>query len=114
MAQALLVYDVPDDRLRTKIADVCMDYGLKRIQYSTFMGPMTRNRQEEVFQKIRRLAGKREVNVQLFSICDRDIPLRMQLIVRDGGPAASLTLPAPVMSMALPDVVESEKDRDDG
>ena len=76
------MYDVSDDRLRTRIATICEDYGLQRIQYSTFMGPMTRNRQEEAFQKITRRVGGQEANVQLFTVCDKDLATRKQLIVR--------------------------------
>ena len=31
-----VIYDIVKDRIRKKIADVCLDYGLKRIQYSSF------------------------------------------------------------------------------
>ena len=39
--QSLLIYDIPDDRARQKIADACLDYGLQRIQYSAFLGELT-------------------------------------------------------------------------
>ena len=42
----LLVYDISDDRIRTKIADACLDYGLDRFQYSAFYGNISRNYQE--------------------------------------------------------------------
>lgn len=77
----LLIYDIADDALRAKVADVCLDYGLTRIQYSAFMGEISRNRQGELLQKIRRLAGRRQANVQLFPICERDMGLRKQVIV---------------------------------
>jgi len=32
----VLIYDIENDRLRTRIADACMDYGLERIQFSAF------------------------------------------------------------------------------
>ena len=28
MTTTLLIYDIPDDRLRSKVADACLDYGL--------------------------------------------------------------------------------------
>lgn len=58
--RCLVVYDIPDDRLRTQIADLCLDYGLDRIQYSAFLGErMTRNLMEELMQRIHRvLKGK--------------------------------------------------------
>ena len=40
--QTLIVYDIPNDRIRGKIADVCLDYGLDRIQWSAFLGDLAR------------------------------------------------------------------------
>jgi CRISPR-associated protein Cas2 len=74
--QCLLVYDIPDDRQRTKISEVCLDYGLQRIQYSAFFGELSRNRQEEIMQRISRTLGRHEGNVQLFPICEKDLGLR--------------------------------------
>lgn len=76
----LLVYDIPHDGLRSKVADICLDYGLERIQYSAFLGDMNTNRQEEILLKIRRRAGRKPVNVQLFPICERDVRLRRALV----------------------------------
>jgi CRISPR-associated protein Cas2 len=97
VVQTILVYDVPDDRLRTKIAAICLDYGLHRIQYSTFMGPMSRNRQEEVFQQIARRVGKREANVQLFALCEKDVEMRRQLIITAEGKSLPATRSASVL-----------------
>ncbi|MCI0445126.1 CRISPR-associated endonuclease Cas2, partial [bacterium] len=44
----LLIYDIEDDRLRTKLADLCKDFGLERIQYSAFFGQLSRNHREEL------------------------------------------------------------------
>jgi len=74
--QCLLVYDIEDDRLRAKVADVCLDYGLRRIQYSSFLGELSRNRQEEIMQRIGRTLGHGAGNVQLFPICEKDLALR--------------------------------------
>jgi CRISPR-associated protein Cas2 len=68
----LLIYDISDDRLRTKIADTCLDYGLDRIQYSAFSGDISGNHQEEVFLKVTDLLGKAEGNVQMIPVCARD------------------------------------------
>jgi len=79
--QCLLVYDIPDDRVRSQVAEICLDYGLERIQYSAFLGELNRNRQEEILQKIRRKLGKHEGNVQIFPICDKDLRLRKEICV---------------------------------
>jgi len=64
----LLIYDIPDDRARTKIADVCLDYGLQRVQYSAFMGRLSRTHQEELMLKIKKKLGRKPGNVQLFPL----------------------------------------------
>ena len=79
--KCLLLYDVPDNRVRAKLADICLDYGLERIQYSVFFGDLSRNRQEEILQKVRDWVGKAPANVQLFPICERDVRLRKELVV---------------------------------
>ena len=66
--QCLLIYDIPDDRARQKIADACLDYGLQRIQYSAFHGDLTRSHQRELFGEIRRRLGRKAANVQLFPL----------------------------------------------
>ena len=76
-----MVYDIPSDRLRAKVADICLDYGLERIQYSAFMGELNHNRQGELMQKLRRRVGKQEANVQLFPICEKDLRLRREIVV---------------------------------
>ncbi|RMH15619.1 MAG: CRISPR-associated endonuclease Cas2 [Gammaproteobacteria bacterium] len=70
--QCLLIYDIPNDNKRNKIADACLDYGLDRIQYSAFCGPISRNLQEELFLKIRRILGKQPGKIMLLSITDQD------------------------------------------
>ncbi|MCP4358853.1 MAG: CRISPR-associated endonuclease Cas2 [Chloroflexi bacterium] len=68
----LLIYDIPNDRIRTKVADACLDYGLDRIQYSAFSGDISRNYQEELFLKVCELLAKKEGNVQLIPVCGKD------------------------------------------
>jgi CRISPR-associated protein Cas2 len=68
----ILIYDIPDDAKRTKIADACLDYGLDRIQYSAFCGWLPNSLQNELLQKIRRILGKKPGNVQLIPICNED------------------------------------------
>ena len=38
----ILMYDISNDRIRTKVAIACEDYGLDRIQYSAFYGQLSR------------------------------------------------------------------------
>ncbi len=68
----LLIYDIPDDRKRAKIADACLDYGLDRIQFSAFTGDLSRNHQQELFLKVKRILGKKPGKIQLVPICAED------------------------------------------
>ncbi len=68
----LLVYDIPDDRKRAKVADACLDYGLDRIQFSAFSGNIQATHQDELMLKIKKLLGKKPGNVQLFQLCAED------------------------------------------
>lgn len=68
----LLVYDIPDDSKRNKVADVCLDYGLDRIQYSAFMGQLHATHQAELMAKLKKVLGRRAGNIQLFPLCETD------------------------------------------
>lgn len=81
----ILVYDIVDDRKRAKIADVCLDYGLDRIQYSAFVGWLIPAKQQELFTKIRRILGKSPGNVQLLPICADDWKKRRVIDQPDKG-----------------------------
>ncbi len=85
--QCLVVYDIPDDGKRAKVADACLDYGLDRIQYSAFLGPLLPVHREELMRKIRQTLGKRPGNVQLFPICESDWADRLAVINHVGEPA---------------------------
>ncbi len=72
MPRCLLVYDISHDRTRTRVADLCLDYGLDRIQYSAFCGTLSRNHQEELMLAIRRLLKRQGGNVHLYPLCEKD------------------------------------------
>ena len=78
--KCLLVYDIPHDGTRTKIADFCLDYGLDRIQYSGFLGDLARTYQEELILKIGERLGDRPGKIQLFVICEKDWRQRLEII----------------------------------
>ena len=81
----LLIYDIPSDSLRAKVADICLDYGLQRLQYSAFMGEMNHNLQGQLMLKLRRRIGRKAANVQLFPICEKDLRLRREIVVSESG-----------------------------
>lgn len=66
--QNLLIYDIPNDRARQKVADACLDYGLERVQYSAFVGELTRTHQRALFAEIKKRLGRNAGNIQLFPL----------------------------------------------
>ena len=77
----LVIYDIEEDKVRTKVADICKDYGLKRFQFSAFEGPLSRNRREELFLKLGDRLGETPGKIVLIAVCERDLRGRMERIV---------------------------------
>jgi CRISPR-associated protein Cas2 len=84
--QCVVVYDISDDGKRGKIADVCQDYGLDRIQFSAFTGDLAPTHQEELMLKLASVLGKLPGKVQLVPVCEKDWSARR---VIDQKPAPS-------------------------
>ena len=59
--QTLVIYDVEDDRARTRVAEACKDFGLHRIQYSCFRGKLSQNKREELYERMRKVQREWEV-----------------------------------------------------
>ena len=76
----LLVYDITDDRARSKVADDCLDYGMERIQFSAFWGNLSRTYQEELIRKVKKRLGKKPGKIQLFPVCEKDVRQRLEVI----------------------------------
>ena len=71
-----VIYDIVKDRIRKKIADVCLDYGLKRIQYSVFLGDINTTRQRALGDKLTEQLGKAEGKIEILSVCAKDFDKR--------------------------------------
>ncbi|HHX45065.1 MAG TPA: CRISPR-associated endonuclease Cas2 [Chloroflexi bacterium] len=91
MGRCLVVYDISHDRTRTRVADLCLDYGLDRIQYSAFLGTLARTHQEELMLAIRRLLRRHGGNVQLYPLCAKDWAERQVIDLPPRGEAQSIT-----------------------
>lgn len=79
MQRVLLVYDITEDRHRHKIAETCKDYGLDRIQYSTFSGKLSRNQQEELMLRLEELLDNTLGNIQLIPVAEADWNKRIEV-----------------------------------
>jgi CRISPR-associated protein Cas2 len=79
----LVIYDISDDDLRSRIAQLCMDYGLVRIQKSAFLGRIDSQRRKSLIRAFERRLESESDNIQIFVICDAD--LRLRKIIGDIG-----------------------------
>jgi CRISPR-associated protein Cas2 len=75
-----IVYDISDDRIRLRIADVCKDYGLDHIQYSVFSGPLDSTRRNEMFARLDYTLGIHEGKVLMLQMCEKDVAARREIV----------------------------------
>jgi CRISPR-associated protein Cas2 len=71
--RTFVIYDIVDDKIRTKIADACFDFGLVRVQYSAFAGALNRNKREELFLRLRDTLGDEVGKILVQPVCEKDV-----------------------------------------
>jgi len=64
----LVIYDIPDDKLRLKVAKYLKSKGLKRIQKSAFAGPLSTAGRVELVAGLRRIVRGEKVNIQIYPL----------------------------------------------
>jgi CRISPR-associated protein Cas2 len=69
----VLIYDIENDRIRTRVSEICLDYGLERIQFSAFFGKLNRNRRQELALRIQRECGRESARVRIVPVCESDL-----------------------------------------
>ena len=69
----LLIYDIENDRFRTKASDICQDYGLQRIQFSAFFGRLNRNRRQELALRLANEMGDESARIRIIPVCESDL-----------------------------------------
>ncbi|MGB9714977.1 MAG: CRISPR-associated endonuclease Cas2 [Thermodesulfovibrionales bacterium] len=65
-------YDIEINRIRNKIADICLDFGLERIQFSGFSGKLGQNKREELFLKLKNVIKKGSGKILILPVCEKD------------------------------------------
>jgi CRISPR-associated protein Cas2 len=68
----LMLYDIEDDRLRGRVANICLDYGLVRIQFSAFLGKLNRNHREELTLRLSKEVGTALARLRVIPLCQTD------------------------------------------
>lgn len=69
--RTIVIYDISDDRKRTKLSDYLKGYGLRRIQYSGFYGLLNgHDRHVLVLEAGRYISSPRD-SIYVIPLCDR-------------------------------------------
>lgn len=67
-----IIYDIVEDKVRSRVARACKQYGLERVQKSAFLGKLESNRFDELSEKCRSLIDEKVDSVYLFPFCQED------------------------------------------
>jgi CRISPR-associated protein Cas2 len=79
----LVIYDITDDRQRTRLASLLQRFGLARIQYSAFRGELNAHDRAVLARKCARFVKDEHDSVFIIPLCDRC--LRTAEVVSNSG-----------------------------
>lgn len=57
-----VLYDISKNKIRSKVANTCKDYGLERVQKSAFLGSLTKNKAEMLAIAAEKLIEKEKMD----------------------------------------------------
>ncbi len=78
--RTLVMYDIEDDRVRYRVSEVCLDFGLERIQFSVFRGKLNRNKREELLMKLTDTLGEESGKILIQPMCEDDFKSALELV----------------------------------
>lgn len=67
-----VIYDIVEDKPRSKVAKACLRAGIQRVQYSVFLGDLNTNEIDELGLKIKSLIDEDTDRVYIFPMCKED------------------------------------------
>jgi CRISPR-associated protein Cas2 len=74
-----VIYDILADKSRTKVAKLCKEAGLYRVQKSVFLGTIERNRLDELILQVEVLIDQNTDKLYAFPMCQPDFKKVMLL-----------------------------------
>ncbi|HDL01528.1 MAG TPA: CRISPR-associated endonuclease Cas2 [candidate division Zixibacteria bacterium] len=66
-----VIYDITDDKVRSKVARICLDYGLYRVQKSVFLGDLNTNERDSLALECEELIDGDVDSVYVFPMDDK-------------------------------------------
>ena len=67
-----IIYDITEDKIRTKIAKACKNKGLYRVQKSAFLGTLNKNQIDELKIMCEDIIDHDTDSVYIFPMCEDD------------------------------------------
>ncbi len=67
-----LVYDITNDKIRNRVAKLCKNAGLYRVQKSVFLGDIEKNRMDELHIHCSDLIEVETDSLYIFPMCEDD------------------------------------------
>jgi CRISPR-associated protein Cas2 len=68
-----IMYDIEKDKARTKIAKLCKQAGLYRVQFSVFLGSIDKNRLDSLHLQIEELIDESRDSVYIFPMSKTEL-----------------------------------------
>ncbi|VVB71183.1 CRISPR-associated endoribonuclease Cas2 1 [uncultured archaeon] len=72
----IIIYDISENSLRTRVSKVLLDYGCIRIQESAFYGILNHNTREKLRLRLEKMMHGREGNIQFYPLCSKCFSLK--------------------------------------
>lgn len=66
-----VVYDIQDDNTRMTLANILMEYGLHRVQYSVFSGIVPLKQKKEMLKRIESIEIGEEDKIHVLDLCGK-------------------------------------------
>lgn len=72
----IIIYDITENTLRTKVAKALLDLGCIRIQKSAFYGTLNHNTREKLKLRLDKIMHGQEGNIQFYPMCSKCFSLK--------------------------------------
>jgi CRISPR-associated protein Cas2 len=68
-----ILYDIENDKARTKVAKICLRAGLYRVQLSCFLGTLDRHEKDKLELEVQPLINKDRDKVYIFPMSKQEL-----------------------------------------
>lgn len=78
-------YDIEKDKIRNRVGSMCRNYGLERIQFSGFIGYLSKNKREELAVRLKDILSNSPGKILIQPVCEKDFREYKELISSEEG-----------------------------